>query len=204
MSYITLPHSADAEFIERRSRFIGHAAPAATEEEALRFVSEVKARYADASHNVWAYHLQQGRERYSDDGEPQGTAGPPVLDVLKKSGVVDAVVVVTRYFGGVLLGAGGLVRAYSHAAHLALEEAGPCEVFLCADLRFSVDYTLYGKVQYLLPEYGAQVLDTDFAADVTLTVRLRAERAEALKAFLLDLSGGSCQAQVAAEGYYPL
>ena len=123
MSYITIPFPADAEFIERRSRFIGHAAPAATEEEALRFVAAIKAQYADATHNVWAYHLQQGRERYADDGEPQGTAGPPVLDVLKKSGVVDVAVVVTRYFGGVLLGAGGLVRAYSHAAHLALEAA---------------------------------------------------------------------------------
>ena len=112
MEYKTIRLREEAEFIERRSRFIGHACPVKTEEEAVAFINEMKAKYWDASHNVYAYCLREGQiKRYSDDGEPQGTAGIPVLDVLQKSGVVDTAVVVTRYFGGILLGAGGLVRA---------------------------------------------------------------------------------------------
>lgn len=125
MSYRTITKEADAEFTERRSRFIGHAMPVSSEEDALAFVAMIKEQHGDATHNVWAYNLKNGRQRYSDDGEPQGTAGPPVLEVLQKERLVDAAVVVTRYFGGVLLGAGGLVRAYSHGAKLALEAACP-------------------------------------------------------------------------------
>ena len=113
--YTTLEQEGEAEFVEKKSVFIGHAAPVKSEEEAQAFVKRYKNTYMDARHNVWAY-LMKGEivARYSDDGEPQGTAGVPVLDTIRKSGVTDAVVVVTRYFGGILLGAGGLVRAYSH------------------------------------------------------------------------------------------
>ena len=132
MEYKTIRLREEAEFIERRSRFIGHACPVKTEEEAVAFINEMKAKYWDASHNVYAYCLREGQiKRYSDDGEPQGTAGIPVLDVLQKSGVVDTAVVVTRYFGGILLGAGGLVRAYSHGASIALEAAGIVTMGLC-------------------------------------------------------------------------
>ena len=122
--HTTLEHEGVAEFVEKKSVFIGHACPVSSEEEALVYVKKKKSEYADARHNVWAY-LQKGEivARYSDDGEPQGTAGVPVLDTIRKTGVSDAVVVVTRYFGGILLGAGGLVRAYSHTARLALDAA---------------------------------------------------------------------------------
>ena len=121
----TLGCEASAEFEEKKSVFIGHAKPIKTEEEALAFIKSKKAEYSDARHNVWAYRLRGDVVmRCSDDGEPQGSAGVPVLDTLKKSGVSDAVIVVTRYFGGILLGAVGLVRAYSHTASLALEAAG--------------------------------------------------------------------------------
>ncbi|HBN81058.1 MAG TPA: YigZ family protein, partial [Ruminococcaceae bacterium] len=119
--YLTVRREASAEFTERRSRFIGCAKPVGTEKDALSFLNTIRSKHWDASHNVYAYALRSGQlRRYSDDGEPQGTAGIPVLDVLVKSGLVDTAVVVTRYFGGVLLGAGGLVRAYSHAASLAV------------------------------------------------------------------------------------
>ena len=192
MSYVTLREAASASFIERKSEFIAHAAPVKTEEEAMAFINGIRAKYGDATHNVWAYNLQHGHCRCSDDGEPQGTAGAPVLDAIQKSGVEDAVVVVTRYFGGILLGAGGLVRAYSRGAHDALEAAGICEVVLCEEIRVTVDYTSYGKVQYILPDYGAKVLDTQWADDVTIDLRLRADQAEKLRAALLELTAGRC------------
>ena len=122
--YTTLEREASAELIERKSVFIGHAKPVKTDEEALEFIKKIKEKHADATHNVYAYYLRSGAmARYSDDNEPQGTAGPPVLEVIKKSGCDDCAVVVTRYFGGILLGAGGLVRAYAAAAGIALEAA---------------------------------------------------------------------------------
>ena len=123
--YKTVLQEAQDDFVEKRSRFIGYVRPVSTEAEALAFIAEKKSKHWDASHNVYAYILRDGGVmRYSDDGEPQGTAGIPVLDVLQKSGVTDVVVVATRYFGGILLGGGGLVRAYSHTASIALQAAG--------------------------------------------------------------------------------
>ena len=122
--YITLNQRAQDEFVERKSRFIGTATPVSTQEEAIAFIDEMRSKYWDATHNVYAYILRDGTKRYSDDGEPQGTAGVPVLDVLQKEGLTDLCVVVTRYFGGILLGAGGLVRAYSHGAKIAVDAAG--------------------------------------------------------------------------------
>ena len=145
-AYQTIAHEAAQEFVERRSRFIGYAKPVRTEEEALAFLEEIRTRHWDATHNVFAYSLRQGNlRRYSDDGEPQGTAGVPVLDVLQKSGVTDAVLVVTRYFGGVLLGAGGLVRAYSHAASLALQAGEVITMQLCKTARVMCDYNQIGR-----------------------------------------------------------
>ena len=114
--YKTVRKNAQDQFVEKRSRFIGYACPVQTEQEALDFITSKKSEHWDASHNVYAYILRDGTMRFSDDGEPQGTAGMPVLDVLRKSGVTDVVTVATRYFGGILLGGGGLVRAYSHTA----------------------------------------------------------------------------------------
>lgn len=201
MSYRTITKEADAEFTERRSRFIGHAMPVSSEEDALAFVAMIKEQHGDATHNVWAYNLKNGRQRYSDDGEPQGTAGPPVLEVLQKERLVDAAVVVTRYFGGVLLGAGGLVRAYSHGAKLALEAACPAQVFLCQDWRVEIEYGLYGKLQYLLPDYHAKVLASDFSQQVTLTVRMRKEQSSRFCAAVQDLTRGQWQPQLVGECY---
>ena len=122
--YKTVTMDTSDEFVEKRSRFIGYIRPVKTEEEAIAFINQIKSKHWDATHNVYAYCLREGQvKRYSDDGEPQGTAGIPTLDVLLKSEVTDVVVVTTRYFGGILLGGGGLVRAYSHAASLALAKA---------------------------------------------------------------------------------
>ena len=134
------------EFIEKKSRFIGSCRPVQTEEEALDFIAKLKSQYWDASHNVYAYILREGNiARFSDDGEPQGTAGIPVIDTLKKAGVVDAVVVATRYFGGILLGGGGLIRAYSHTASIALAAAHKITMRECLLLSLSCDYSSTGR-----------------------------------------------------------
>ncbi len=172
--YTTLEGEGMAEFTEKKSVFIGHAAPAKSEEEALLFVKEKKKEYADARHNVWAY-LQKGEivARYSDDGEPQGTAGVPVLDTIRKSGVADAVVVVTRYFGGILLGAGGLVRAYSHTAKLALDAAHIITYEQYTVLELRCNYSNYQRYLSELPRYGAVIDETRFEADVTLVFAVK-------------------------------
>lgn len=146
-----------------------------------------------------AFRLRGGLERYSDDGEPQGTAGIPVLDVLRKQGVVDCAVVVTRYFGGTLLGAGGLVRAYSHAAALALSAAGVVTMARCAILAFSCDYGSYGRLSGCIPEWGGIVEDTQFGAAVSVRVRIRAEKAPAFCAKLTDAGNGRFQAVCTGE-----
>ena len=153
--YITLADSGIAEFTEKHSRFIGYAKPVTTEAEAVAFINEKKKQHYDARHNVYAYSLRNGQiKRYSDDGEPQGTAGVPVLEVINKNSVVDAVVVVTRYFGGILLGAGGLVRAYSHSASIALEAAGIVRMEKCFSCRIKAGYDRYGKLSGLIAECG--------------------------------------------------
>ena len=203
--YKTIRSREDAEFVERRSRFIGHACPVKTEEEAIAFINEMKAKYWDASHNVYAYCLREGQiKRYSDDGEPQGTAGIPVLDVLQKSGVVDVVVVVTRYFGGILLGAGGLVRAYSHGASIALEQAGVITMGLCTLGSVSCEYSQYGRVSALIPEKGGTVDHTDFGEDVKLSFHIPKEQFDSLNAALIDSTCGSCEAEAGEEAYYAL
>lgn len=154
-SYRTVAKEGRGEFIEKRSRFIGTVRPVRTEEEAVGFIEELRKKYRDASHNVYAYIIENNNiARYSDDGEPSGTAGVPVLDILKKEGLTDLAVVVTRYFGGVLLGTGGLVRAYSKGAKLAVDAAGIANMVLCRETRMSFEYTLLGKIQSELRNRG--------------------------------------------------
>ncbi|MBC8569388.1 IMPACT family protein [Zongyangia hominis] len=176
--YITLKKRDQDEFVERRSRFIGTATPVQTEEEALAFISELRSKYWDASHNVYAYILRDGTVRYCDDGEPQGTAGVPVLDVLQKEGLTDLCVVVTRYFGGILLGGGGLVRAYSHGAKIAIDAAGRKPMSVCKIYDLEMDYSMYGKVSYLLPQFHAVTLSSDFGVAVKMRVEMKAVHAE--------------------------
>ncbi|MCI9272453.1 MAG: YigZ family protein [Clostridiales bacterium] len=201
-AYQTIAHEAAQEFVERRSRFIGYAKPVRTEEEALAFLEEIRTRHWDATHNVFAYSLRQGNlRRYSDDGEPQGTAGVPVLDVLQKSGVTDAVLVVTRYFGGVLLGAGGLVRAYSHAASLALQAGEVITMQLCKTARVMCDYNQYGRVSSLIPECGGVVDDTQFTDCVQLTFHMTEEQLSALSRRLADATCGQVSPELLGELY---
>ncbi len=194
MEYLTISQKAADEFVEKRSRFIGTACPVRTEEEALAFLAEMKTKYWDASHNVYAYILREsGIRRFSDDGEPQGTAGIPVLDTLKKAGVVDVAVVATRYFGGILLGGGGLIRAYSHTASIALAAAGKVTMKECLLLSAACDYSSYGRVQAAVPECGGVIDDTEFLENVTLRFHLEPSLLEALKRRLDDATGGKCR-----------
>lgn len=202
MGYTTIKDRAEASFIEKKSEFIGYIAPVTTNDEAVAFINEVKAKHRKAKHNVYAYILREGNtSRYSDDGEPQGTAGIPVLDVLKKRGLTDVCCVVTRYFGGILLGGGGLVRAYSHAVSIAVDSATIMDMCSSYEVSFVTDYTLYGKVSYILPEFGVKLLDTIFEDSVTTKLLVKVEQFEPLKAKLIDISNGAMAVQRSEEKY---
>lgn len=201
--YRTIAQAAQDEFVEKRSRFIGYARPVQTEEEAQAFIAEMKSRHWDATHNVYAYILREGNiQRYSDDGEPQGTAGIPTLDVLQKSHVTDVAVVVTRYFGGILLGGGGLVRAYSHGASIALKAAGIITMKECSLLMLSCDYSRYGRVSSLIPECGGIIDDTDFAGDVTLSFHMAPELMGSYARKLADATNGQVTFEECGSQYF--
>ncbi len=202
--YLTVGREAVDEFTEKRSRFIGAIRPVKTEQEAQEFIRERTKQYWDAKHNVYAYVLNGGSLcRFSDDGEPQGTAGIPVLDVLRKEGLTDCVVVVTRYFGGILLGGGGLVRAYSHGAKLAVDAAGVVAMRLCLTGTVTCDYAQYGWLPGLLLEQGATVGEAAFADTVTVHFTLPINRRGDLEAALTDRSAGTLMADFDGEVYVP-
>lgn len=191
MEYITVKEEGTAEFIEKKSRFIGTCRPVQTEEEALDFIAEMKKKYWDANHNVYAYILRNGGvQRFSDDGEPQGTAGIPVLECMKKSGVTDAAVVATRYFGGILLGGGGLIRAYSHTAAIGLAAAEKVAMRQCLLLSAQCDYSLYGRAAAVIPECAGVIDATDFLENVTLHFHLSPEQLPTLSKRMADATGG--------------
>lgn len=179
--YTTVKQEAHVEFEEKRSLFIGHAIHVESEEDAAAFVKNIKKQYADATHNVWAYHLKGGIiARYSDDGEPQGTAGMPVLEAIRKSGVDDVCIVVTRYFGGILLGAGGLVRAYSHSAVIAIEGAEIVTYEPYCEYELTCGYSEYQKYSNIFGLFGVVIDSTDFAVDVTVHFAVKRTQGEAL------------------------
>ena len=164
---------ATDRFEEKRSKFIGELFRVETPEQAVEKINEVKAKYRDARHHCYAYIIREGNYmRYSDDGEPQGTAGMPILEVLRHAGVTNVCCVVTRYFGGILLGTGGLARAYTKGAQIALEAAGLSQMDRYSLLLLSCPYNLLDAVQKVLPEHGASVEEIEYGADVTLTVAL--------------------------------
>lgn len=198
--------SASAEIVVKRSRFIGHVAPAFSTEEAEEFIATIKRRHAGARHNVWAYSVGQGTpmERLSDDGEPKGTAGYPVLEVLKKRAVRNGVCVVTRYFGGILLGAGGLLRAYGQSATAALDAAGT-SVFVYRDLLCAVlDYDQYGRVQRDLENRGITVAGVDFADKVLVKAWVKPSDLDSIQARIRDLTSGGAVLEVTGGKYVPL
>lgn len=189
--YTTLGRDGEGEYDEKKSVFLGHAKRVCTEEEAQAFIKSQQKKFYDARHNVWAYLLKDGTARYSDDGEPQGSAGIPVLEILRKSGVTDAAVVVTRYFGGILLGTGGLMRAYSKAAKSALDDANIVTYVRYSVLSLTCSYAEYQRYLAELPKFDAVVDGTEFGADVTLTFAVRTELLESVTARIRELSNGT-------------
>ena len=193
---------SETEFVEKRSRFIGHVWRVEGEEEARARIEEMKKRYYDARHNCWCYLLQEGGVvRYSDDGEPQGTAGQPMLNVFQREGVVNVVCVVTRYFGGILLGAGGLVRAYTQSAKDALDAVGISTMSLWTLWDVPCTYPLFERVKLETEGFGGVIAEADYGADIALTVLLPEERADAFLAHILDVTAGTVEGMVCGERF---
>lgn len=191
VEYKTVEFEASDSFVEKKSKFIGYAKPVKTAQEAVDYINSIKSKHWDATHNVYAYVLKDNNiQRYSDDGEPGGTAGMPVLDVLLKEGLVDVCVVATRYFGGTLLGAGGLVRAYSHTSKIAVEAAHIITMAECSVMKAEVDYNFYERLNSLLSDFGANVIDTQFADNVTVVFSIKQDRQGAIEEKLTDVSNG--------------
>jgi len=202
MKRITLEKAASAELVEKKSVFIGYAPPVESEEEAIEFIKAIKKKHADARHNVYAYMLNGGGiARYSDDGEPQGTAGVPVLDIIRKGGFCDAVIVVTRYFGGILLGAGGLVRAYSAAARMAVEAAGIVTYDLFTEFSLTVSYNDHGKLTTLLAQADPLRDGIDYAEGVTLRLALPMDELEDFRAKASEITAGRAAFEVTGERF---
>ena len=199
--YLVPTQQAHTEFTERRSRFIGHLFPVSSEQDALSQLEAMRKQYWDATHNVYAYIIHGGATRYSDDAEPQGTAGMPVLEVLRREGLENVLCVVTRYFGGILLGAGGLVRAYTKSAHLAVEEAGISQMRLWQTVSVPCPYPLLERVKLTVTQTGGQICDAQYGADVLLTTAFPKAETPRFLAELTELSGGKLTAEVLGEDY---
>ena len=201
--YLVPAGRAEAEHVDKKSRFIGQVCPVTSEAEAMAFVESIRKKHADATHNVWAYVLHSGAMRWSDDGEPGGTSGQPTLNVFRSSNVSEVCCVVTRYFGGILLGSGGLVRAYSKAASLALEAAGLARMAPWTEVLISCGYSQYERVRRMLSEYGAEDIDAAFGADVDITAMLPIDQVEPVIDRLTDLTAGTARSIVADTTYRP-
>lgn len=204
--YLVPTKDANAEFIERRSRFIGHIFATDTEEEALARLKQMREMYWDATHNVYAYIIRDGATRFSDDGEPGGTAGMPVLQVLQREEIFNVTCVVTRYFGGILLGAGGLVRAYAHSAKIALDAAGRSVKQVWTKIYLPCPYSWFERIRLEVTAFGGVVENTDFGTDVSFDLLLPEARVQPFLARVLDLSAGTIEGLVGDNVYraYPL
>lgn len=193
--YNTVSGEAVSEFVEKKSRFISHVKPVASEAEAAEYIEQIKKQYWDARHNVYAYIIGKNSEmqRYSDDGEPQGTGGIPMLEVLRGAAVTDTVAVVTRYFGGTLLGTGGLVRAYTRGAKDGLAASGVIAMVLYTRIGVKVDYTTSGKVQYEIMQQGHRLEDTVYAADVEFIVLIEKAKVEGFIKNMINVTSGKAE-----------
>lgn len=191
LEYTTVKHEGSSTFEDRKSVFIGNALPVKNEKEAIEFVKKIKSEYPDARHNVYAYVTRDNSiTRYSDDGEPQGTAGMPVLDVIRKSECTDVAIVVTRYFGGVLLGTGGLVHAYTEAAKLALLDAEVITLMMHDIYKISCTYSEYSKIKFKIDTLGYKMTDVNFSDNVDFLVAVPEADSEKLYKELTELSAG--------------
>lgn len=199
----TLHSYGSDEYIVEKSKFIGHAKPVQTEEEARMFVEEIKQKYKDATHNVWAYTIGQNMniQRYSDDGEPQGTAGIPTLELIKKEDLRNVVVVVTRYFGGIKLGAGGLVRAYTKGAKVGIEAGIVIEKVKYTEVKIKIDYNLLGKIQNEIMNLELTIKDTIYGEDVEIIVYVRNEDVENLESRIIDITNAKANITLGEEYY---
>ena len=192
MEYKTIARRCEARFIEKKSEFIGYLCPVQTEEQAVAFIEEIRAMHRKATHNCYAYSLRENNAaRHSDDGEPGGTAGVPIYEVLRKEGLTDVCCVVTRYFGGVLLGAGGLVRAYTKGAKDAVDAAQIKCMAEAVKLAVTVDYGLYGRLAQVFADFDARVEDERFADNVRIVLHIRAENSQKLTDKLVDVCNGA-------------
>ena len=196
MEYKTIARRCEARFIEKKSEFIGYLCPVQTEEQAVAFIEEIRAMHRKATHNCYAYILRENNTaRHSDDGEPGGTAGVPIYEVLRREGLTDVCCVVTRYFGGILLGAGGLVRAYTKGARDAVDAAQIKCMAVAVKILVTVDYGLYGRLAQIFAEHDARVADEKFADNVQITLFIREENARALADKLVDSCNGNIKVE---------
>ena len=202
-NYKTLHKFGVDEYIVEKSTFIGYAKPIKTEEEAIEFVNEIKKKHKDATHNVWAYTVGENMniQRYSDDGEPQGTAGIPTLEVIKKEDLRDVVVVVTRYFGGIKLGAGGLVRAYTKGAKVGIEAGIVIEKVKYTEVKIKIEYTQLGRIQNEIMNLGFKVKDTIYSEDVEIIVYSKIEDVQSLTDRMIDITSGTAGVSIGEEYY---
>ena len=201
--YIIPAGYGEAEYIDKKSRFIGQVQHAESVSEAMAFVESVRRKHADATHNVWAYVIADGQMRWSDDGEPGGTSGQPTLNVFRSANVCDVVCVVTRYFGGILLGSGGLVRAYSKAASMAMEAAGRARMAEWQSVAVECSYAHYERLRRLLEGEGAQDMAGDFAEFVTVTCLLPAGVPEQIGGRITDITAGGARMSVLGSVFRP-
>lgn len=204
-NYLTLGRSDMAVQIIQKSKFIGHACPAQSEEDALAFLAQIRQAHKTATHNCYAYLIgaNQGIVRYSDDGEPGGTAGMPILEVLRAKKLTNCIVVVTRYFGGILLGAGGLVRAYSASAAAAVTQSGVVEMSPSDTLLIRVDYPVWDRVAYLLEHLPCKIQSTDYAADVSVHLLCKTANSQEICQKLIQKTDGRITPERIDQSYYP-
>lgn len=191
----------EAEFVEKRSSFLGHVRLVETEDEAKEFIAQMKKKYYDARHNCWCYIIKDGAERYSDDGEPQGTAGIPMLEVFRRENVCNVVCVVTRYFGGILLGAGGLLRAYTRSAKDALDAAGISVVRRWVEMELPCSYAMAEKLKLEVAAFDGIVADMEYGAEVIIRVYIPEEKGDEFAERIFDVSHGSVKAAVIGEDF---
>src|SRR5690554_957924 len=202
----TIHRYGEDEIIINKSRFIGYAMPIGSENEALDFIEKIKSKHRDATHNVYAYVFGEDNniQRFSDDGEPSGTAGIPALEVIKKEGLRNVVVVVTRYFGGIKLGTGGLIRAYTKGAKIGLEAGKIVDMILHSKIKIRVDYTLYGKLENFLLNGGYLVDETIFDDAVNIFVYIENQEVESFQNLITDLTNGNNIFEILEEEFIPI
>ena len=199
--YLVPTGYGEDEFVEKRSRFIGRVWPVDTEEEALAKIQEMKKQHYDANHNCWAYVIKDGPMRFSDDGEPGGTAGNPMMQVLQRENLYNVVCVVTRYFGGILLGAGGLVRAYTKGAKIAIDAAGKSMKLVWTVLYVPCPYTYYERVKLEVEAFGGIIRSTEFGAEVEMEILLAEAQAQPFLDRLTDMTAATVEGMETGKEY---